>query len=153
MFWSIFPQVVSRSVRSGSLCRVVRKRRRLSPVPARTNSVPPEARLVFPTLRNERGRLPHFLRYYREMGVNHFLMVDNGSYDGSREYLAEQPDVSPGSTTPGYKPARLREDVQNWAPCKVDKGSWCHATLPAGGVVWVGCGAGGWRNCSTRGGG
>ena len=34
--------------------------------------------LAFVTLRNERVRLPYFLDYYRDLGVQHFLMVDNG---------------------------------------------------------------------------
>ncbi len=45
------------------------------------------------TCRNERPRLPYFLDYYRKLGVDRFLMVDNGSTDGSREYLLEQEDV------------------------------------------------------------
>ncbi len=44
-------------------------------------------------LRNERQRLPFFLRYYRAQGVTRFLMVDNGSTDGTGAYLLEQPDV------------------------------------------------------------
>jgi tetratricopeptide (TPR) repeat protein len=44
-------------------------------------------------VRNESVRLPHFLSYYREKGVSKFLMVDNGSNDGTLTYLLEQPDV------------------------------------------------------------
>ena len=35
-------------------------------------------------MRNEKIRLPFFLRYYRNLGVNHFLIVDNDSTDGTR---------------------------------------------------------------------
>jgi tetratricopeptide (TPR) repeat protein len=45
------------------------------------------------TVRNEVPRLPFFLDYYRALGVNRFLVVDNSSTDGSREYLLAQPDV------------------------------------------------------------
>ena len=44
--------------------------------------------LLFTCLRNEKVRLPYFLQYYRDLGVDHFLIVDNDSDDGSREYLA-----------------------------------------------------------------
>lgn len=44
-------------------------------------------------VRNERQRLPFFLRYYREKGIGAFFAVDNGSTDGTAEYLAAQPDV------------------------------------------------------------
>ena len=46
------------------------------------------------TVRNEIVRLPYFLDYYRRLGAGHFLVVDNGSDDGTHEYLADQPDVS-----------------------------------------------------------
>ncbi|MGA3117699.1 MAG: glycosyltransferase family 2 protein [Syntrophobacteraceae bacterium] len=44
-------------------------------------------------VRNESMRLPYFLSYYREKGVSRFLLVDNGSSDGTLTYLLEQPDV------------------------------------------------------------
>ena len=52
-------------------------------------------------VRNEIVRLPRLLDYYRGLGVDRFLTVDNGSKDGSLEYLLAQPDVhvfsDPGS--------------------------------------------------------
>lgn len=80
----------------------------------RTEKITPEAILLFSTLRNERRRLPYFLRYYRDQGVDHFLMVDNDSDDGSREYLASQPDVSLWTTRHSYKRARFGADWLNW---------------------------------------
>jgi hypothetical protein len=52
---------------------------------------------------NELRILPEFLSHYRRLGVDRFLIVDDHSTDGSREYLLAQPDVSlfepaPGST-------------------------------------------------------
>ncbi|UCD29378.1 MAG: glycosyltransferase [Planctomycetota bacterium] len=44
-------------------------------------------------IRNEILRLPYFLTYYRQKGIDKFLVVDNHSTDGSLEYLLEQPDV------------------------------------------------------------
>ncbi len=61
-------------------------------------------------MRNEKVRLPFFLRYYRNLGVNHFLIVDNDSTDGTREYLAAQPDVSVWTTRASYKNARFGMD-------------------------------------------
>ena len=49
---------------------------------------------VVSCLRNERFMLPRFLEHYRALGVRGFLMVDNGSDDGSFDYLAAQPDVA-----------------------------------------------------------
>ncbi len=94
--------------------RAFRKRRDLSVVADRTGNIRPDDILIFSTLRNEKIRLEYFLNYYRDMGVNHFLIVDNGSDDGSREYLQDQKDVSVWSTTKSYKRARFGVDWLNW---------------------------------------
>lgn len=43
--------------------------------------------------RNEARRLPYFLKYYREKGVTHFFAIDNGSTDGTREFLMQESGV------------------------------------------------------------
>ncbi len=104
--------------------RAFRKRRDLSCIADRTARIAADDILVFSTLRNERVRLEYFLRYYREMGVSHFLMVDNGSDDGSAEYLAEQPDVSLWQTHESYKRARFGVDWLNWLQSRYGHGHW-----------------------------
>ncbi len=47
---------------------------------------------LFGKIRNERTRLPFFLSYYRSLGVGRFFIVDNGSRDGSAEFLCGEPD-------------------------------------------------------------
>ena len=37
--------------------------------------------------------LPAFLAYYRGLGVDRFVVLDDRSTDGTAEYLAAQPDV------------------------------------------------------------
>ncbi len=104
--------------------RAVRKRRALSVVAKRTEAIKPDDILLFSTLRNERVRLPYFLRYYREMGINHFLIVDNDSDDGTREYLAEQKDVSLWHTGASYKAARYGMDWMNWLLLRYGHNHW-----------------------------
>ena len=58
------------------------KGRELRTVANRTNEIRPNDILLFCTMRNEDVRLPYFLRYYRDLGVDHFLFVDNASDDG-----------------------------------------------------------------------
>jgi glycosyltransferase involved in cell wall biosynthesis len=53
----------------------------------------PSEVLCCAVLRNESARLPYFLEYYRNKGIGTFLVVDNGSTDGSFEFLLRQPDV------------------------------------------------------------
>ncbi|NBO20430.1 MAG: glycosyltransferase family 2 protein [Rhodobacteraceae bacterium] len=104
--------------------RAFRKRRELRNVAQRTSRILPDHILLFATLRNERARLPYFLRYYRDLGVNHFLLVDNASTDGSGEYLAAQPDVSLWTTEAGYKRARFGMDWMNWLMSRYGHGHW-----------------------------
>lgn len=104
--------------------RAFRKRRELRPVVNRTNSIGRHDILLFSTLRNERVRLPYFLQYYRDLGVDHFLFVDNGSDDGSREFLTEQPDTSVWTTDHSYKRARFGVDWLNWLQMRYGHGHW-----------------------------
>ena len=57
--------------------RALRKRRQMEAIADRTAQIEPSDVLLFCTLRNERVRLPYFLRYYRDLGIRHFLFVDN----------------------------------------------------------------------------
>lgn len=95
------------------LVRAWRKSRSLRAVADRTAAIQPQDVLCFCTLRNEKVRLKYFLSYYRDRGVSHFLFVDNDSNDGSREYLAEQPDCSVWTTPDSYKRSRFGMDWIN----------------------------------------
>lgn len=106
------------------LIRAFRKRREQVAVANRTGQIKPDDVLLFATLRNERIRLPYFLRYYRELGIRHFLIVDNGSDDGSRAYLAEQKDVSVWTTGASYRSARFGMDWLNYLLMRHGSGHW-----------------------------
>ena len=54
----------------------------------------PKGIVLFSIMKNERFFIQAFLEYYREVGVDHFLILDDGSDDGTREFLLEQNDVS-----------------------------------------------------------
>ncbi len=96
----------------------------LKQVADRTNRIRPGDILLFSTFRDEYVRLPYFLKYYRDLGVSHFLMVDNDSEDGGREFLADQPDVSIWTTKASYKRARFGVDWLNWLQSKYGHGHW-----------------------------
>ena len=104
--------------------RAMRKQRELRSVVDRTRQIRPGDILVFSTLRNEMIRLPYFLQYYRDLGVNHFFFVDNDSDDGGRDFLAGQTDVSLWTTRHGYKRARFGADWLNWLQMKHGHGHW-----------------------------
>jgi glycosyltransferase involved in cell wall biosynthesis len=65
---------------------------------------------AFACVRNERVRLPAMLEHHRRLGVDTFYVVDNGSTDGSLEYLLAQPDVHLWATSDSYAAARCGTD-------------------------------------------
>ena len=93
--------------------RAWRKSRDLKAVKNRTGNIQKGDILLATVLRDERIRLPYFFNYYRKLGVSHFLVVDNGSTDGTTEFLAAQPDVSFWKTDASYKRARFGVDWVN----------------------------------------
>lgn len=105
----------------------------------RTANIKSDDLLLFSTLRNERVRLPYFLDYYREQGINHFLIVDNDSNDGSTDYLAQQPDVSVWHTKFSYKRARFGVDWLNWLQLKYAHGHWALVVDPDEFLVYPFC--------------
>ena len=107
------------------LWRAFRRRRELSSVANRMETCPAQPILLFSTLRNERIRLPYFLDYYRKLGIDHFVLVDNGSDDGSREYLAAEPDVSLWSTGASYKRSRFGMDWLMHLLRRHGREKWC----------------------------
>ncbi|HRO13642.1 MAG TPA: glycosyltransferase family 2 protein [Paracoccus sp. (in: a-proteobacteria)] len=130
-----------RARRQGYLLRAIRSSRCLSAVADRTRSIAPRAILCLATLRNERIRLPYFLDYHRHLGIDHFLIVDNGSDDGSREWLAAQPDVSLWTTTASYRESRFGMDWINWLLFRHGTGHWCLTVDPDEFLVYPHCGS------------
>ena len=104
--------------------RGFRARQRLQPVANRTAKINPGDILAFSTVRNERIRLPYFLKYYRKLGVRHFFFVDNGSDDGTGKYLETQPDCSIWFTNESYKRAKFGVDWLNGLKRKYALGHW-----------------------------
>ena len=107
------------------LFRVLRKRRQIRPQCDRTSAIRPDDILLFATVRNEMIRLPHFLTYYRALGINHFLFVVNDSDDGTAEYLGAQPDASVWVTSHSYRLARFGMDWLGVLLARHGHGHWC----------------------------
>ena len=107
------------------LWRAFRKRRELSAVADRSAQIRPGDILAFATVRNEMARLPFFLDHYRKLGVDHFLVVDNASDDGTAEFLAGQPDVSLWRSAHSYRQSRFGMDWLTWLLFRHGHGHWC----------------------------
>jgi glycosyltransferase involved in cell wall biosynthesis len=67
---------------------------RFDATPARLPDLAPDAIVLVACVRDEMIRIAPFLEHYRRTGVDHFVIVDNGSEDGTAEWLEQQPDVS-----------------------------------------------------------
>lgn len=119
--------------------RAVRKRRELKSVVDRTHQIRPDDILLFCTQRNESIRLPYFLNYYRDIGVDHFFFVDNDSDDGALEYLADQDDVSLWQSRSSYKRARFGVDWLNWLQMKYAHGHWALTVDPDEFLIYPFC--------------
>ncbi|MFT5343770.1 MAG: hypothetical protein ACI9BH_002994 [Paracoccaceae bacterium] len=104
--------------------RSIRKSRELNVVQDYTNTIRPDDILLVTTAWNEQIRLPYFLQYYRDLGVDHFLIVDNDSTDGTLDYLSGQTDVSVWHTRASYKRASFGVDWMNWLQRKYAHGHW-----------------------------
>ena len=65
---------------------------------------------AFVCVRNERLRLPAMLEHHRRLGIDTFYVVDNGSTDGSVEFLLAQPDVHLWTSTGSFADARYGTD-------------------------------------------
>lgn len=110
---SVWQSYRMRLRRKRARIRALRNRFSLRPLADRTGEIRTGDVLLFSTLRNEHVRLPYFLEYYRDLGVSHFLIVDNDSRDDGAAYLSRQPDVSLWSTSASYKRARFGVDWLN----------------------------------------
>jgi len=95
--------------------------------------------LLFATLRNEGPRIPYFLEYYRNLGVDHFLIVDNGSDDGSDQLLAEAKDVSLWTTDKSYRKANFGVHWLNGLMHRYANKHWCVVVDPDEFLVYPHC--------------
>lgn len=95
--------------------------------------------LLLATIRNEASRLPFFLDYYRNLGVAHFLIVDNGSTDGSTEILESGEDVSLWTTEASYKRANFGQHWLNGIAHRYAHGHWTLCVDPDEYLVYPHC--------------
>lgn len=97
---------------------------------------------VVACMRNEMFMLPHFLAHYRALGVGGFLIADNGSDDGSLDYLLEQPDVALFAADTPYGRSMYGVAWQEALLAAFRPGAWTLAADADELLVWDGTAAG-----------
>jgi tetratricopeptide (TPR) repeat protein len=105
----------------------------------RTVDAPRDAVFGFMVIRNELRRLPGCLDYHRRLGVSRFFIVDNGSEDGSVEWLLDQPDVHLWKTSASFSASRCGTDWIESLLAAYGQGRWCLVVDPDELLVYAGC--------------
>ncbi len=80
---------------------------------------------LFIMARNAALRLPYLFTHYRARGVDRFFVVDNGSTDGTPDFLASQPDAHVFHTEDSFAQANCG---MSWVEYLLDlygTGRWC----------------------------
>lgn len=104
--------------------RAARSWDRFKPVQDHTARIRPGQRLLMTMGRDENPRIPYFLEYYRALGIDHFLFVDNQSESPMADVLTGQPDVSLWHTDEGYAETRYGVDWMNALLSRFAVGHW-----------------------------
>jgi len=89
-------------------------------IPARSHEI-----RLFSVMRNEALRIPHFIKYYSEKGVDRFFVVDNGSTDETTELLTSYRNVHVFHTYRSYAEARYGMEWIEALLSSFGKDYWC----------------------------
>ena len=95
---------------------------------------------AFLLVRNERLRLPWLLSHYRALGVDRFLVLDNGSDDGTREWLlAQGPDTHLFHTAASFAESGAGMRWTNQLLDRHGSGAWCLTVDADEALVYPSC--------------
>jgi len=114
----------------GAYVRAFLKSKELKCIQNNTDRINKNDIILVAVLRNEAVRVPYFLDYYRKLGINHFLFVDNDSSDGFSEIVSKEPDISIWHTKGSYKKSKFGIDWTNYLLTKYGSDHWCLTVDP-----------------------
>lgn len=103
----------------------------------------PDGPILISTMRNEAVRLPYFFDYYRRLGIDRFLIIDNGSTDETPSILSDRNDVVCWRTDASYRDSGFGVDWVNAVLNRHCDGKWILCVDPDEFLVYP--------HCDTRG--
>jgi hypothetical protein len=119
--------------------RVLVHGRALQCVQDNTRRIAPADVLLVCCLRNELFRMAFFLDYYRNLGVGHFLIIDNDSTDGFLEWVAQFDDCSVWHTKASYLKSNFGMQWCNFLLRRYGTGHLCVTVDPDEFLVYPRC--------------
>jgi hypothetical protein len=96
----------------------------LSSVIDNTSRIHPGDKVLLTMGKDEAKRIPYFLEYYRNLGIDHFLFIDNDSSKPMADLLEGMCDVSLWHTTDSYAGSQYGVDWMNALNSKYAVGHW-----------------------------
>ena len=117
---ALYGELLTKQFRPQFHAEIIDLERLSPPVRYRSDDV-----VAFMVIRNERLRLPDILRHHRDLGVRHFVVVDNDSDDDSREFLLAQPDVVVYRTSDDFFVAGMGMRWVNHLIDELAPNNWC----------------------------
>ncbi|MFK7851604.1 MAG: glycosyltransferase family 2 protein [Akkermansiaceae bacterium] len=96
----------------------------LQPIFDNTPKIKPNDRILLTMGRDESSRISYFLKYYRNLGIDHFLFVDNASVSPMADQLSDQSDVSLWYTDDSYVRSKYGVDWMNALLGRYAVGHW-----------------------------
>ena len=85
----------------------------LSPIYDNTQNIKAGDKLLLTMGKDEGKRIPYFLEYYRQLGIDHFFFIDNDSIEPMADSLSGMPDVSLWHTKDSYSGSNYGVDWMN----------------------------------------
>ena len=116
--WFRYRQLAKLDAKAGAELKLIRDR---------TSRISKNDIVLVACMRNEAFRIPKFVEYYRSLGVNHFIFIDNASDDELQDIISTYNDVSCYYTQGSYLESAFgmrwanvvlhRHCVGNWIIC------------------------------------
>ena len=121
----LLPDTVEEKILKDMKRRAGRRMKHLCPIFDNTSTIKKGDKILLTMGRDEGERIPYFIDYYRKLGFDHFIFIDNMSTIPMANYLEGMSDVSLWFTEDSYPDSKYGVD---WVNCLLNRygiGHWC----------------------------